>query len=99
MHPAGQREVDAARADGRWDSAYEGQRTAAVPDDLAAALAANPDAERFFAGLDRLNRYAVLYRIQSLKTPEARARRIARYVAMLAAGETIHPASGAGRRR
>jgi uncharacterized protein YdeI (YjbR/CyaY-like superfamily) len=94
MRPAGQREVEAARADGRWDRAYEGQRTAAVPDDLAAALATSPEAEAFFAGLDRLNRYAVLYRIQSLKTPEARARRIERYVTMLAAHETIHPASG-----
>ncbi len=91
MHPAGQREVEAARADGRWDRAYEGQATATVPDDLRAALAAEPAAEAFFERLDRLNRYAVLYRIQSLKTPEARARRIAKYVAMLAAGETIYP--------
>jgi uncharacterized protein YdeI (YjbR/CyaY-like superfamily) len=91
MRPAGLREVEAARADGRWDRAYDGQRTAAVPDDLGAALAANPAAAAFFATLDRVNRYAVLYRIQTLKTPEARARRIAKYVAMLAAGETIHP--------
>jgi uncharacterized protein YdeI (YjbR/CyaY-like superfamily) len=98
MQPAGLREVHAARADGRWAGAYEGQRTATVPDDLRAALAASPRAEAAFASLDRQNRYAVLYRIQSLKTPAARARRIAKYVAMLTAGETLHPRSGSRRR-
>jgi uncharacterized protein YdeI (YjbR/CyaY-like superfamily) len=93
MRPAGQREVNAARADGRWDRAYHGQRTMGVPDDLRAALAANPRAEAFFSTLDSVNRYAVLYRIQDLKTPEARARRIERNVGMLVAGETLHPSS------
>ncbi|WP_035796230.1 YdeI/OmpD-associated family protein [Kitasatospora mediocidica] len=91
MHPAGLAEVERARADGRWEAAYESSRTAEVPDDLAAALAAEPAAARFFETLDRTNRYAVLYRVQEPKKPETRARRIEKYVAMLAAGEKIHP--------
>lgn len=91
MCPAGQREVDRARADGRWESAYAGQRTATVPDDLAAALADNPAAAEFFATLDSANRYSVLYRVQDAKRPETRARRIATFVAMLARGEKLHP--------
>ncbi len=62
-----------------------------VPEDLAAALAANPVAREFFATLDSANRYAILYRIDEAKQPLTRARRIERYVAMLAARETIHP--------
>jgi uncharacterized protein YdeI (YjbR/CyaY-like superfamily) len=91
MQPAGLREVEAARADGRWDAAYEGQRTAAVPDDLQRALDANPAAAGFFATLDGRNRYAILYRVQDARKPETRARRIGKYVAMLAAGEKIYP--------
>jgi uncharacterized protein YdeI (YjbR/CyaY-like superfamily) len=91
MRPAGLREVEAARADGRWDAAYEGQRRATVPDDLQRALDAEPDAAAFFATLDGANRYAILYRVQDAKKPETRARRIEKYVAMLAAGEKLHP--------
>jgi uncharacterized protein YdeI (YjbR/CyaY-like superfamily) len=91
MRPAGLREVELARADGRWEAAYEGQRTIAVPPDLAAALAANDAASAFFATLTGANRYAVLYRINDAKRPETRARRIATYVAMLADGKTLHP--------
>jgi uncharacterized protein YdeI (YjbR/CyaY-like superfamily) len=91
MEPAGLREVDAAKADGRWDGAYEGQRTATVPDDLQRALDANPAAAAFFSTLDGANRYAILYRVQDAKKPETRARRIDKYVAMLAAGEKLHP--------
>jgi uncharacterized protein YdeI (YjbR/CyaY-like superfamily) len=91
MEPAGLREVDAAKADGRWDAAYEGQRTATVPDDLQRALDANPAAAAFFSTLDGANRYAILYRVQDAKKPETRARRIDKYVAMLAAGEKLHP--------
>lgn len=91
MCPAGQAEVDRAKADGRWEAAYAGARTATVPDDLAAALTADPAAAEFFETLDRQNRYAILYRVQDAKKPETRARRIEKYVAMLAKGEKPHP--------
>jgi uncharacterized protein YdeI (YjbR/CyaY-like superfamily) len=91
MRPAGQAEVDRAMADGRWEAAYDGSKAATVPDDLAAALAADPAAAEFFATLDRQNRYAILYRVQDAKRPETRARRIETYVAMLARGEKLHP--------
>lgn len=91
MQPAGLREVEAARADGRWDAAYEGQATAAVPPDLARELDLNPVAKEFFATLSSANRYAILYRIQDAKRPQTRASRIAKYVAMLNEHKTIHP--------
>lgn len=91
MRPAGLREVTAAQEDGRWDAAYAGQRASEVPPDLAAALAANPEAKAFFATLSSANRYAILYRTQEAKRPETRARRIETFVTMLAAHETIHP--------
>jgi uncharacterized protein YdeI (YjbR/CyaY-like superfamily) len=84
-------EVQRARADGRWASAYDGARTASVPDDLAAALAASPRAAARFPTLDGSNRYAILWRIQTAKLPETRARRISDLVAMLARGELLHP--------
>jgi uncharacterized protein YdeI (YjbR/CyaY-like superfamily) len=90
MRPPGQAEIDRARADGRWEAAYDGARTATVPDDLAAALAAVPAAAAFFETLDRQNRYAVLYRVQDAKRAETRARRIEKFVAMLARGEKLH---------
>ena len=91
MSEAGRREVEAAKADGRWDAAYASQSKAQPPPDLVDALAANPAAERMFGGLDAANRYAVIYRVQGATRPETRARRIAQYVDMLARGETIHP--------
>jgi uncharacterized protein YdeI (YjbR/CyaY-like superfamily) len=91
MQPAGMREVELAREDGRWDAAYAGQRSAAVPEDLERALAGNEAARAFFATLSSVNRYAILHRIGEAKRPETRARRIAKYVAMLAAHETIYP--------
>lgn len=91
MRPAGLVEVERAREDGRWDAAYEGQRTIGVPDDLQRELDARPQARAFFAGLSSQNRYAILYRLQDAKKPETRARRLAKFVAMLEAGETIHP--------
>ena len=91
MRPPGQAEIDRAKADGRWEAAYDSPRAATVPDDLAAALAAEPAAAAFFETLDRQNRFAVLYRIQDAKRAETRARRIATYVAMLAKGEKLHP--------
>jgi uncharacterized protein YdeI (YjbR/CyaY-like superfamily) len=91
MKPAGQKEMDAAQADGRWDQAYASQKTARVPDDLQAAFDANPTAKAFFATLDSRNRYAVLYRVGDAKKAETRAARIEKFVAMLNAHESIYP--------
>src|SRR3954469_17071180 len=90
MRPAGLATVEAAQADGRWDRAYAGAATITVPDDLAAALAAEPAAESFFAGLDKANRYAVLWRVHTAATPRTRANRIAACVQLLAEGRRIH---------
>jgi uncharacterized protein YdeI (YjbR/CyaY-like superfamily) len=90
MRPTGLAEVEAAQADGRWQAAYEGQRTAAVPDDLQRELDASPAAAEFFAGLDGANRYAVIYRLHEAKKPETRERRLRKFVAMLERGEKIH---------
>jgi uncharacterized protein YdeI (YjbR/CyaY-like superfamily) len=90
MKPAGLREVQRAKADGRWEAAYEGQSAATVPDDLRQALEGDPAALAFFAALDGRNRYAILHRVQDAKKPETRARRVEKYVAMLAAGEKIY---------
>lgn len=98
MHPAGHAAVERAKQDGRWEAAYAGQATVEVPDDLAAALAAKPTALAMFETLSSQNRYAVLYRIGEAKRAETRARRIERFVAMLARGETIHPQGAAVRR-
>jgi len=87
---AGQAEIDAARSDGRWDAAYAPQGSAVLPDDLAAALDAEPGARAFFETLGGANRYAILYRVHQAKKPETRAARIARFVAMCARGETLH---------
>jgi uncharacterized protein YdeI (YjbR/CyaY-like superfamily) len=97
MQPAGLREVERARADGRWDAAYDAPSTSTVPDDLRAALEREPEAARFFATLDSNNRYAILHRLQDAKRPETRARRLEKFVAMLARGETIHPPRRAAR--
>jgi uncharacterized protein YdeI (YjbR/CyaY-like superfamily) len=90
MRPAGLTEVDAAKADGRWDAAYAGQRTAEVPDDLRRELGRNQAARDFFAKLDSANRYAILYRLEDAKKPETRRRRLRKFVAMLERGEKIH---------
>jgi uncharacterized protein YdeI (YjbR/CyaY-like superfamily) len=91
MRPAGLAEVESAKANGRWEAAYESQRTITVPDDLQRELDARPDAKAVFAGLSSQNRYAILYRLQDAKRPETRTRRLAKFVAMLEAGETIYP--------
>jgi uncharacterized protein YdeI (YjbR/CyaY-like superfamily) len=91
MRPAGIAAVDAAKADGRWDAAYDSPGKAAVPDDLERALKANPAALEFFATLNRANRYAVIWRVQTAKRTETRERRIAELVVMLARGEKYHP--------
>jgi uncharacterized protein YdeI (YjbR/CyaY-like superfamily) len=90
MKPAGLREVERAQADGRWEAAYASPRAATVPDDLQRELDRNPAAREFFAGLNASNRYAILHRIEEAKRPETRARRISKFVAMLAAGEKVH---------
>ncbi|HXS33737.1 MAG TPA: YdeI/OmpD-associated family protein [Solirubrobacterales bacterium] len=90
MRPAGLAEVEAAKADGRWQAAYAGQRRAAVPEDLQRELDRNEVAAEFFAGLDSANRYAILYRLQEAKKPETRERRLRKFVAMLERGEKIH---------
>jgi uncharacterized protein YdeI (YjbR/CyaY-like superfamily) len=91
MQPAGLAEIERAKADGRWDAAYDGHRASTVPDDLAAAFADNAAAAAFFATLDSTNRYAILYRLQTAKKPETRARRLAQFVEMLSEQRTIHP--------
>jgi len=91
MQPRGQAEIDRAKADGRWDAAYDGARTSEVPADLQAALDAQPRARAFFSTLDAANRYSVLWRVQTAKKPETRAKRIETLVAMLARKEKIHP--------
>src|SRR5947209_4610051 len=91
MRPAGLAEVERARADGRWEAAYEGQRRATVPEDLQRELDARPRAKAFFEELSSQNRYAILFRLGDAKRPETRARRLAKFVAMLEAGEAIYP--------
>jgi uncharacterized protein YdeI (YjbR/CyaY-like superfamily) len=91
MRPAGLAEVEAAKADGRWDAAYAGQRAATVPDDLQRELDGNTAAREFFATLDSANRYAILYRLDEAKKPETRQKRLRKFVAMLERGEKIHP--------
>lgn len=91
MRPEGLREVERAKADGRWEAAYDSQRAIVVPPDLQSALDAQPAAQQFFATLDSRNRYAILYRIQTAKRAETRAARIQKFVTMLAHGEKIYP--------
>lgn len=91
MHAAGLAAVEAAKADGRWDRAYDSPGTVTVPADLQAALDDYPEAGAFFETLTGANRYAILYRIQTAVKPETRARRIAKFVAMLQRRETLHP--------
>ncbi|HEX3054540.1 MAG TPA: YdeI/OmpD-associated family protein [Gaiellaceae bacterium] len=91
MQASGIAEVERAKADGRWEAAYAGPATARVPDDLAAALAAEPKAKTMFGQLTGQNRYAILHRIEAVKRPETRARKIVEFVEMLARGETLHP--------
>ena len=90
MRPAGMREVEAARADGRWDAAYDGARSMEVPVELTQALAKNRKARAFFDTLDKTNRYAVCWRVQTAVKPQTRQARVEKLVAMLARGEKIH---------
>jgi uncharacterized protein YdeI (YjbR/CyaY-like superfamily) len=91
MRPAGLRQVELAQADGRWDAAYASQSQATIPDDFARELESHPAASEFFGALNSVNRYAILYRIQSAKKPETRAQRLRRFIEMLENHERIHP--------
>jgi uncharacterized protein YdeI (YjbR/CyaY-like superfamily) len=94
MTPHGQRQVDAAKADGRWDAAYASQRSASkdsIPDDLRSAIEASPRARKTFRTLGRRNLFALTFRTNNMKTAAGRAKKIAALVAMLERGETIFP--------
>ena len=91
MRPAGAREVERARADGRWAAAYESQSRAVVPPDFQAALEGNPDAAAFFATLNSVNRYAILHRLEMARRPEIRARTVRTFIEMLEKGEKLYP--------
>jgi len=91
MTAHGQAHVDSAKADGRWQAAYAAGRDMQVPDDLKAAIAANPKAQQTFETLNRQNLFALAFRVGNLRTPEGRAKKIAGFVEMLAKGETIYP--------
>lgn len=90
MKPAGLAQIQAAKADGRWEAAYAPQSSQAVPEDFQRALDDNPAAKEFFKTLKGVRRYAFLYRIGDAKRPETRARRIKEYVALLAEGRTLN---------
>ncbi len=90
MRPSGQAQIDAAKADGRWEDAYEPQSRIGIPEDLQARFDEHPEAQEFFEHLDSRNRYAILYRIQDAKRPETRARRLEQFVSMLISGEKIY---------
>jgi len=91
MRDAGLAAIDEAKRDGRWERAYDSQRSAAVPEDFQAVLDQHPKAKAFFATLNSANRYAILWRIQTAVKAETRARRIDQFIAMLQRGETLHP--------
>lgn len=91
MKPAGLQEVERAQKDGRWDRAYDSPSTATVPSDFQAALDLNARAKAFFTALDRRNRYAILFRIQTVKKRETRAKRIEQFITMLERNQKLHP--------
>jgi uncharacterized protein YdeI (YjbR/CyaY-like superfamily) len=90
MKPSGLREVDAAKRDGRWEAAYDSQSKIVIPEDFQVALDQNPAAQAFFARLNSAQRYSFLFRIQTAKKAETRAKYIRNFIEMLAKGETIH---------
>lgn len=91
MTEHGLKHVEAAKADGRWDAAYAAGSKMEMPEDLMAAIAANPAALATFEGLNKTNRFALAFRVGNLRTPAGRAKKIAAFVEMLARGEMIHP--------
>jgi len=90
MRTAGQEANEAAQKNGNWDTAYDSPKSAKIPEDFQVAIAANPKAREFFESLDGANRYALLFRIQTVKKPETRARKIEKFIQMLNRNETIH---------
>jgi uncharacterized protein YdeI (YjbR/CyaY-like superfamily) len=91
IEPAGLNEIERAKSDGRWDAAYDSASTAVVPSDFQSALDGNTRARDFFGTLDSGNRYALLFRIQTAKKAETRAKRISQFVQMLERREKLHP--------
>lgn len=91
MQSAGARQVELAKADGRWNAAYASQGKIAIPDDFQRELDGNPQAQAFFSTLNSANRYAMLFRIHTAKKPETRVARIRTFIDMLTRGEKIHP--------
>ncbi len=91
MQPVGLRQVELAKADGRWDRAYASQSRSAIPADFQRELGKNPEAQAFFSTLDRANRYSILFRIQTAKRAETRSARIRKFIEMLSRHEKIHP--------
>jgi len=91
MKPVGLKEIERAKLDGRWDAAYDSSSKATVPSDFQSALDANARAKAFFVALDSRNRYAILFRIQTAKKAETRAKRISQFVLMLERHEKVHP--------
>jgi uncharacterized protein YdeI (YjbR/CyaY-like superfamily) len=90
MKPAGLEQVELAKSDGRWDAAYASPADAEIPDDLQAALDASPRAAEFWSGLNRSNRYAIIFQLEDAKKPETRARRLEKFVGMLERGEKLY---------
>lgn len=90
MAPSGQREVNAAKADGRWKAAYDSFSSATVPDDFLKKLAQNKAAKVFFETLNKTNLYSIAYRLQTAKKPETRERRMQAIIEKLAGGEKFH---------
>lgn len=90
MQPAGMAEIEAAKADGRWDAAYDSSGNMTVPKELQAALDANPTAKAFFETLNKTNRYSFCFRVQTARNPETRKARIEKLIAMLENGEKFH---------
>lgn len=99
MTEHGQRHIDSAKADGRWDAAYAPASEMVIPDDLAVAIRAVPKARATFERLSKANIYALAHRIRAVKSPAVRAAKIERFVAMLGRGETIHPQTASTRRK
>jgi uncharacterized protein YdeI (YjbR/CyaY-like superfamily) len=91
MKPAGLKAIEAAKQDGRWEAAYSSQKNMSVPEDLQAVLESNKKAKAFFAALNSANRYAILFRIQTAKKAETRAKRIQQFIEMLERGEKLYP--------
>jgi len=90
MQTAGHQAIEAAKQNGRWEAAYDSARNSSIPEDLQAELDRHPKARAFFATLNKTNRYAILFRLQTAKKPETRAKRIKQFIEMLAKGEKLY---------